>query len=191
MRRPRPALIALLLVLSFGAGLGVPRCAVACSCIPPQPIATYGEQAETVIMSGTVVNIGIDQRGAFQVERWYHGTGAVAVAQIRGGDGANCGLFMETGQRLVVVAYRGEDGILQPSICAPAGDLSTPEGQKLLAETEAAFGPGLAPGGEETPTDPDGGFDLVPVLIGGSVVLVLVVFGFVALSVLRRDDRPA
>lgn len=185
---------ALFSVVAVGS-LADPRCASACSCIPPQPIATYAEDPSTVIMRGTVRNIGQDQQGTFVIERWYQGEApASAIVPIRGGNGADCGLFMQPGQQLLVVAYRGEDGVLQPSICAPSGDLRTAEGQALLVETEAAFGLGRSLGaGPVTPEEepPAGGIDLASVLIVGFVGVVGLVLALGAVVVLRRDrGRP-
>lgn len=195
-RSASPALLrpivaaAFLFSILMTASLAVPRISMACSCMQPQPIATYAEDPATVVMQGTVRNIGPDQQGTFQVERWYQGeVPSGPIVPVRGGNGADCGLFMTAGQQLLVVAYRGEDGILQPSICAPSGDLSTPEGRALVAEAVAAFGPGIAPGEPGPPSsETPGGIDLATVLIVGFVGLVGLVLVLGAVVLLRRDS---
>lgn len=181
---------ALFSIVAVGS-LADPRCASACSCMPALPIATYAEDPSTVIMRGTVRNIGQDQQGTFVIERWYQGEAPSGpIVPIRGGNGADCGLFMQPGQQLLVVAYRGEDGILQPSICAPSGDLTTDEGRALLTEAEAAFGLGRSLGAGPVTPEPEApadGIDLATVLIVGFVGVVGLVLAFGAVVVLRRD----
>lgn len=177
MRHLRIALAVAVLAGGFGIlGLAAPDCAYACSCIPPKPIAEYAAEPDTVILSGTVTSVAPESlRGTFQVERWYKGSSDTAELSIQGGMGSDCGLPLTVGQRLVMVAYVNE-GVLQPSICSPWGDLSTPEGTQLLAETVAAFGEGTAPGGVEEPTGGTSGDGGIPgiVLLGGAVVVGLI-----------------
>jgi len=174
MRHLRIALAVAVLAGSFSLlGLAAPGCAYACSCIPPQPIAAYANEPDTLILSGTVTAMGNDLRGIFRVERWYKGSSDVAEIPVQGGNGADCGLGLAVGQQLVMVAYVTE-GVLHPSICSPSGDLSTPEGQQLQAETIAAYGEGTAPGGTETPDgDPPGGIPGI-VLAGGALVVAVI-----------------
>lgn len=176
MRHLRIALAVAVLAGGFSIlGLAAPDCAYACSCIQPRPIAEYASEPDTLILSGTVTALGQDLRGSFRVERWFKGSSDVAEIPIQGGNGGGCGLGLSVGQQLVMVAYVSE-GVLQPSICSPSGDLSTPEGQQLQAETVAAFGEGTAPGGAETPaggTPRDGGIPGIA-LLGGAVVVGLI-----------------
>jgi hypothetical protein len=155
-------------------GLAAPDCAYACSCIQPRPIAEYANEPDTVILSGTVTAVGNDLGGTFRVERWFKGSSDVVEIAIQGGNGADCGLGLSVGQQLVMVAYVSE-GVLQPSICSPAGDLSTPEGVQLQAETVAAFGEGTAPGGADAPGGGTSGGGGIPgiVVLGGAVVVGL------------------
>lgn len=176
MRRLRIALAVAVLAGGFGTvGLAAPDLAYACSCIQPLPIAEYANEPDTLILSGTVTAVGQDLRGTFRVERWFKGSSDIAEISIQGGNGADCGLPLAVGQQLVMVASVAE-GVLQPSICSPWGDLSTPEGKVLEAEAVAALGEGTPPGGEDTPSaDPPDTF-AIPwiVVLGGSVIVALI-----------------
>lgn len=149
-------------------GLASPECAYACSCVPPRPIAEYANEPDTLILAGTVTAVGQDLRGRFRVERWFMGFSEVAEIPIQGGNGADCGLPIVVGQRLVLVASAA-DGVLFPSICSPSGDLSTPEGQALQAETIVAFGEGTPPA-ETAPSN--GGLAIPDILVLGAAVIV-------------------
>jgi hypothetical protein len=164
MRALRAGLAALLaLGLWFGAGVAVPRVAVACSCMGPQPLADYAAQGN-VILSGQVV--ADDGEGVqVGVETWFAGPGATPVARLAGdfGNGASCGVGSRpaVGSRWIWVAWRPEpenpvEGMLPAdlfiSICAPFGDLDMPEGQALLAEARETFGDGAGiPSSPESP----------------------------------------
>jgi hypothetical protein len=128
------------------------------------------------------------------VERWYQGSSEVSDIPIMGGDGANCGIPLTVGQELVMVAFVAE-GFLQPNICSPWADLSTPEGQQLLDETIAAFGEGTLPEDAASgPGDPtngeggDGGFALpwIVVIGGGAAALIVVVIAAASVISARR-----
>ncbi len=190
MRHLRIALAVAVLAGGFSIlGLASPGCAFACSCIPPRPIAEYANEADTLILSGTVTSVGKDLRGTFRVKRWYKGSSDIAEVPIQGGDGANCGIGLSVGQQLVMVAYVSE-GVLHPNICSPSADLSTPEGRQLQADAGAAFGEGTVPEGAETPTGATSGDGGIPgiVLLGGAVVvgLIAVVAGASFLSSRRE-----
>jgi hypothetical protein len=161
-------------------GLAVPDCASACSCIQPRPIAEYADEPDTVILTGTVTGLGADLGGTFRVERWFKGSSDVAEIPIQGGNGADCGIGLSVGEQMVMVAYITE-GVLHPSICSPWGDLSTPEGQQLHAETVAAFGEGTPPADSETPAGGgpgDGGIPGIVLMAGVAIVaLVAIVAG--------------
>jgi hypothetical protein len=152
-------------------GLAVPGCAYACSCIQPRPIAEYANEPDTMILTGTVTAVGQDLRGTFRVARWYKGSSDIPEIPIQGGNGADCGIGLSVGQELVMVAYVAE-GVLQPNICSPWGDLSTPEGRQLQDDALLAYGEGTPPGGAEGPAGPAPGDSGVPgiVILGGAVV---------------------
>ena len=154
-----------------------PAFTYACSCIQPLPIAEYANQPDTLVLAGKVTAMDPQARlGTFRIERWYKGESETADLRIRSGDGADCGISLTVGQELVMVAY-AEESTLSPSICSPWGDLSTPEGQQLRAETIAAYGEGSPPGGAETPGTASGTGFAIPgiVLYGSAAILAIIV----------------
>lgn len=193
-------LVAAILVaalLAIVPQLALPKPAVACSCVGPQPLAQYANDG-SVILSGRVV--GKDAMGVqVAVDRWFSGLGATRAVWITGDFTAGmCGVGSEppAGSQWIWVAWRPEGELgLSISMCTPTGDLATPEGQALLAEAEATFGDvgvtlpgsGVAPG---TPEAPAASFDPLPVAVAGGVVgaaiLVLAGTAFVA----RRRSEP-
>jgi hypothetical protein len=194
VRHLRIALAVAVLAGSFSLlGLVAPGCAYACSCIQPQPIGTYVDQPDTMVLTGTVVAMDASQRGTFHVDRWYQGSSEVSDIPIRGGDGANCGIPLTLGQELVMVAFVTE-GFLQPSICSPWADLSTPEGQQLRDETIEAFGEGTVPDDATAPGEPmsgdRGGFAVpwIVVIGGGAVALVVVIIAAASIVSSRRES---
>ncbi len=177
MHHLRGVFMVAVLAVGFGVvGLANPDCAYACSCIQPRPIAEYGAEPGTVILTGTVTAVDQDQQGLFHVERWYKGTSTAVDLPIRGGNGADCGVALSVGDHMVMVAYV-EDGVLHSSICSPWGDLATPEGRQLEDEALLAFGEGTVPGdpGEPAGTPPDTFTIPWIVVIGGGAVVVLIV----------------
>lgn len=194
MRHLRIGLAVAVLAGSFSLlGLAAPGCVYACSCIRPQPIGTYVDQPDTMVLTGTVVAMDANQRGTFRVDRWYQGSSEVSDVPIMGGDGANCGIPLSLGQELVMVAFVTE-GFLQPNICSPWADLSTPEGQLLRDETIEAFGEGTRPDDATAPGEPTGGEGdgfAVPwiVVIGGAAVaLVVVIIAAASVVSSRRES---
>jgi hypothetical protein len=188
-------------LLAFVPQLALPRPAVACSCIGPQPLEQYAKDG-SVILAGRVV--GRDAVGVqVAVDRWFAGDGAARAVWITGdfGNGASCGVGSEppVNTQWLWVAWRpdGEQG-LRISICAPTGDLATPEGQALLAEAEATFGevgiifPGSG-GPASAPPDPTGDDPAAAgaetVVIAAAVLVLgagVVVLGGVVLLARRR-----
>ena len=188
MRHLRVALAIAVLAGGFTVlGLAVPDCAYACSCIQPRPIAEYAAEPDTLILSGTVTAVGQDMRGTFRVDRWYKGSSDSPEIPIHGGNGADCGLPLAVGQQLVMVAYLSE-GVLQPSICSPSGDLSTPEGRQLADEVLLAYGEGAVPGGAESGGEAPDTFSIpwIVVLSGAVIVgLIAIVAGASFISARR------
>jgi len=179
--RPLLALVAFV-ALTAASSLAAPTCAYACSCIPPEAIADYRGQPDVVILAGTVATIGSDQRGTFAVERWFQG-GTAAVVPIRGGQGADCGLPLSAGQRLIFVGDV-EDGVIKAGICLPSGDLSTPEGQALARDAAAAYGGGVEPTGSP-PSQGDGSPSIILIAVGIGAVLILA-----SVLAFTRRERP-
>jgi hypothetical protein len=139
--RPLLAFAALLTFAAAGS-LAQPECAYACSCVPPRAIADYRGDKDYAILVGRVADVDANQRGRFEVERWYQG-GSADVVAVQGGGGADCGLPLSAGQRLVLVAFVDPaEQVIHAGICSPSGDLSTPEGQKLGQEVVNVFGAG-------------------------------------------------
>jgi len=194
VRHLRIALAVAVLAGSFSLlGLAAPGCVYACSCIQPQPIGTYVDQPDTMVLTGTVVAMDANQRGTFRVDRWYQGSSEVSDVPIMGGDGANCGIALSVGQELVMVAFVTE-GFLQPNICSPWADLSTPEGQQLRDATIEAFGEGTQPDDAAAPGEPTGGegggfaVPWIVVIGGGAVALVVVIIAAASIVSSHRES---
>jgi hypothetical protein len=148
---------AAMLVVVFGMGMLVaPPCVVACSCMEPRPVAEYAAEPGAAIFVGRAGATAGDAI-LFAVERWYRGAGAAPVVMLIPGDSAMCGIAISPGDRMVMVAYRTDDGRFRPSLCSPHARVDSPEGAKLLAEANTAFGAGAVPVPGETPTPPGGG----------------------------------
>jgi len=155
--------------LVLGVGTAVPRAALACSCVGPQPLEAYvGE--ENVIFAGQVV--AEPQPGVrYAVENWFSGTEPAELVRVAGDweNGGMCslGFVPAEGTRWVGVAWRPptDDPLaeleanenLTVSICQPFLDLDTPEGQALFAEAVATFGEGTVdpPPDPASPESPD------------------------------------
>jgi hypothetical protein len=156
--------------LSALAGLVDPRSTYACSCVQPRPIAEYRGDPDYAILVGRVASVDANQRGSFAVEQWFQG-GSNPIVPVQGGQGADCGLPLATGQHLVLVAFV-ESGVVHAGICSPSGDLNTPEGQALAREVVTAFGPGVTVGGDDSPDE--GGMP-IGVLVGLGALAALVI----------------
>jgi len=166
-------------LLAIVPSVARPGPVVACSCMAPQPLETYAAD-DAVILAGRVD--GRDAGGVrVAVSRWFAGEGAAPVAWISGdfGDGASCGVGSEPslGSHWIWVAWRPEDsGDLSINMCAPTAELSSQEGQRLLAEAQRTLGPGLvqpAGPGAADPVEPGvgvSGLDPAVVVAGGGVL---------------------
>jgi hypothetical protein len=210
MRAPRRLLTAVAAVawatgLVLGTGLAVPRVAVACSCMAPQPLAAY-EGPENVILAGEV--LGRDDPGIrVGVEQWFAGTDPAPVVRIAAdfGNGASCGVgsVPAEGSRWIWVLWRpADEGVLgelganenlQTNICQPYASLDTPEGQALLEEAVATFGDGAAVPGEsaapvtappQAPAEPTPTVEAAPSGPPAESVALAAVGGVIALGVL-------
>ncbi len=180
-------------VLAFNA-LAMPRPALACSCMPPGPIAAIAGMPDRPV---AVVTIGqpAGERMQVHIERWLQGEVPDDVILLRGGPGASqissCDIEFTPGERWLLVLGRDELGGHSASFCEPHGRLGTPEGDALLAEAMTVFGAGGAPRPPPDPTHQQG--DLSPWLGGlGWVVAVvgagLVVLALVAVFARRRPS---
>ena len=159
-------------LLAIVPSLALPEWVAACSCMGPQPLEVYAADG-SVIFVGRVD--GRDARGVrVAVSRWFAGKGAAPVAWIGGdfGNGASCGVGSEpvVGSQWIWVAWRPEDGgDPSISICAPTAELTSQEGQQLLAEATRTFGPGIV-----EPTDPSPAEPLEPASSAGPDAAVVV-----------------
>ena len=196
--RPRARALLAVPVLALALGLAraaTPDCAAACSCAGP-PQLDGNEQAVLVGMVGADDGTG---RYAFAVERWFVG-GDEPVVTLQSGtsrraDGTfvtnTCGLTFVSGEHLILSASR-EGVVLTPGSCSPHAPLDSAEGQQLLAETVAAFGPGtVPPEAPNQPTDPPAAptsptADLaLPLALAFAIGVALATFGFVAVLAKR------
>lgn len=100
--------------------LALPVPALACSCIPPQPIREAVENA-TRVFHGKVVTVeplnDIHQRVTFQVTEHFKGTPRDTLAIETATSGAMCGYPFHEGSSYVVYAH-GEDDSLATSSCS-------------------------------------------------------------------------
>jgi hypothetical protein len=157
----------------------------ACSCVGPQPMATYAG-ADHAIFSGAAGPS--DARGVpVRVALWFSGPGAapiVYLAEDSFGDEAGCGTNVpRAGTEWIWVTFLPEGGG-DPitGLCSPHGQLGTPEGDTMLADATATFG-GIAPPGT-TATDPPEAAPptpLVPAEAGTPIVLATVGLGLTVL----------
>jgi hypothetical protein len=123
--------------------LALPQSAAACSCLTGS-IVEFAKLDDTVVFSGLVGPkdpIGLQ----VAVDRWFAGRGVVALVHLDPAyldrDSAGCGVpAPPAGTRWLFGGSRqpGSD-LISVSACSPHGDLSTPEGQRLLADAAAAF----------------------------------------------------
>jgi hypothetical protein len=188
--RSRLPLAVLLLVLAGAAPGASPACVFACSCAQPPTLKIAVEEWGSALFTGLAAG-RTGNTVSFAVERWFAGSGAAPIVQLQTGDSAMCGIEIQPGDRLVLTASRGDNGVFVPSICSPYARLGSAEANALLAEAEETFGPGqvlTGPGPTEPGDGGSGGGWLPAVGIGVGVALVggLAVAAFV---VLRR--RPA
>lgn len=193
------------LFVSIGAVLTTPRPVLACSCVG---FTSWKEAVtpETVVFAGKV---GIrDVRGVpVQVTQWFQGKGAaplvwLAAESFNGNAGvsSSCGVNAPpAGSSWLWVAYPTGNGDLGTSVCSPAGDLGTSDGQTMLKEAIAAYGGDLPDPQGSTPaeTEPaapaprpaDVARDEASVTILGVLLLgSLALFGGIVL-IARRSGR--
>ncbi len=194
----RLVLTAMLLASAlFTAQLGVPTLSVACSCMRPGNVAEVRGDPDVIVVAGTIVSLEranppfADQPlGQFAVQRLYQGPNLPGRVGITGGDGANCIPTIEAGWQVVMTA-NVVAGRLVPVGCGHFGILTTPEGQDLLRDVQAAFGQGAGPGG---PPDVDLAANPQPDLGLVAIALVTFVVGLTAAAAVlafgRRRDPP-
>lgn len=157
----------------------------ACSCVEPQPMATYGT-ADHAIFSGAAGPS--DARGVpVRVALWFSGPGAAPIVYLAAtsfGDGAGCGTSLPpAGTEWIWVSYLPEGGG-DPitGLCSPHGRLGTPDGDAMLADATATFG-GAAPPGTTATDRPEAApqTPFVPPEAGIPIVLATVGLGLTVL----------
>jgi hypothetical protein len=145
-------------VLTFAIAAIAPPPIFACSCMP----ITIGQLDPTqnqiyIATTGQPAPEGTPMA----VERWFAGPGEAPMVLLGAasfGDSAMCGTpQFPAGSRWIVSTWAGDPaGPPTTGLCQPHALLDSPEGQAMLAEAEAAYGPGTAPEGgggpEATPT---------------------------------------
>jgi hypothetical protein len=193
----RAAIAAIVLagVLNAG-GLAVPGDVFACICVKTEPakIGTYVDDPDVVVFVGTVVSVS-------DVDGMGDNGGRVAVTSVYKGvlsadmpittAGGTCTRSIAAGQRMITAAVTNGAAI-HLGACMPHGDPASPEGQRLIAAAEDAYGPGLPPGevriapGDRFGPDPSElGIALLATLVGLAVAALM--FGLVI--VLSRRGR--
>jgi hypothetical protein len=198
----RVALAAVLIASAFvTARLADPMQAYACSCrvTGAEDVAEAGGQPGMVVFIGTVQSLarGVDQfghaRGELLVEWVFKGPLPARMPVVSGG-GGDCTMPLEAGQRMITVAPLSE-GVITPGLCLPFGDPNTAEGQQLIQQATAVFGPGAPPGAADPTSEPvdaslPQGFDPVQlgiVILTPFVAIVLILLVVAAFR--RREDR--
>lgn len=168
---------------------------MACSCVPPRPLAEMVNDPTHVLVVATVgarVGGGVDPTTVLTIERAFTGEMPEQVlVQGIGDQVAACQLSATAGQRWIFGVYRSPEGRFGVSSCGVNAPLGTESGDALLAEAVGLFGEGQSPA---PPLEqPDAPVDLAPWLngIGFAALLVLVaaaIFGVVVLLARRRPS---
>lgn len=155
-----------LVVVAAAVFVANPRCAYACSCLPPGPPRDALASSDAVFAGrvvklsaplGDVVSSVDPVSVTFEVSRSWKGAQAQTVVVKTASSSASCGFNFEQGREYLVYAGTA-DGELQAGLCSRTQALAT------AAEDLAALGAGQAPaagaptGGSETPSQlPDTG----------------------------------
>lgn len=179
--------------------LAMPRVAVACTCIPTQPMAIYATEPETVILTG--VTEPPDARGfPVRVTRWFKGDGLAPrvwmAASGFDGNSASCGVAPPAvGVEWIVVAYRIPDQAeLIVNLCAPHHPVGSAAGAAMLADAAATFAGSLPPVPTLPPTGPTGDepmggvLVILPALVATMLGATGLILGVYAITSRRRQD---
>jgi hypothetical protein len=178
--RTIPGILALLVGLSLGA-LAMPRATVACSCLGPEDIVdSAGRQPGSAVFTATAgARVGDDI--PVVVTRWLVGVPPVGAVILKGTPvGDMCGpTSPPPGGEYLFVTYQDETARFNINGCSVQADVTSPDGQALLARAIARFGPEVAPDPDPPPATPT--VDVAS--IAGSAIaalaplLLLVAFG--------------
>lgn len=144
-RRTIVALVALSLVLLVRP-VSIPS-AVACSCLMPGDVmADAAKEPRAAVFTG-IVGVPTPEGLPVSLTRWFKASppGAVVLLDSRGFEdpnGGSCGVNPPpTAREWIFVAGFNERSRLDVNLCTTQADLATPEGQGLLTDAEAVFGP--------------------------------------------------
>ena len=144
-RRAIVALIALSLVLVVRP-VSIPP-VVACSCLMPGDVmADAAKEPRAAVFTG-IVGVPTPEGLPVGLTRWFKASppGAVVLLDSCGFEdpnGGSCGVSPPpTASEWIFVAGFNERSRLDVNLCTTQADLATPEGQGLLADAEAVFGP--------------------------------------------------
>jgi hypothetical protein len=176
-----------------------PSPASACSCAMPVDMETWVSEAPAA-MVGTLVGVEaqagpMGQQGIFrfQVEQWVKGDGLGETVDVHSvlGDGGNCGLFDNVGERVGLLLYI-EEGHLTSNSCSMAADPDLMLTTKVDLENQGItpLGPDdgveVVAGGVSTEESGKGSTELARVAFLGIVVAGL---GAGVVAYLRRDRQ--
>jgi hypothetical protein len=192
LRRSFPA--AAIAVLAVGAGwLSLPSVTVACSCVMPEDIVeTAGQDPGSAVFTA-IAGPKTGRDIPVVVTRWFRGMPAVGPLIIEGGpDDDMCGPTSPSpGGEYLFVTYQGETSRFTINGCSVQADITTPDGQALLARAIGRFGPGaISPTNESPPGGSAGSLDvgvILPVVLIG-VFAVSAFASAIAVVRRRRDD---
>ena len=176
--------------LFLANGVAIPQVVLACSCMPPEPIAAAAADPRRAIVLATIGR-AVPGGTAIAIEGVLAGpiSGDQILIRGIGAQGAACEHGASAGQRWLLVLFRDDDGIYSTNSCLPSGLLGTEHGDSLLDEAIAAFGNPTVPATPEP--EPPAPIDFSPWLGGLGWVIAVVgagalVLGLVALVARRR-----
>jgi hypothetical protein len=171
--------------------LTTPAPVAACSCVPPDMIIEDIGTSDQVAFVGKP---GAPNPGGIPVAvaSWFRGPAPAPVVTlaVEGGDGASCGTNgPPPGGAYLFVASPNGDGRYAISLCSVVADLSTPEGQAMLAQTTRILGAPSPVGGSPPEPSSDVGqtiTDNVPLALG--IMAAIGIVGGLFVFVGRRED---
>lgn len=144
-RRRFAALISLTLILVVRPVAVAP--AMACSCAMfENPMAEAAKEPRNAVFSG-VVGVPTPEGVPVGLTRWFKGSppAAVVLLDSRGFEDPNGGMCGTTrppaGSEWLFIGWLNERARFDVNLCSVQADLATPEGQTLLKDATAVFGP--------------------------------------------------
>lgn len=176
-------MLLLAIALTATVRLAVPPITVACSCAMVEaPMREAAADPTASVFTGIA---GPSEAAGVQIKitRWFRGAvppSGIAVLDPAGfidPMGGSCGTHAPgQGTEWIFIAGRDEVGRYGVSMCSTHAPLAAPEGQALLADAEAVFGPpGVPLEAVDPPDDAASPIDTVlPILLGGLFAVGLV-----------------